>query len=105
MSAKLTEPQIWYEVTGYGAHIEKVNVVAFTAHTVTVRQPSLWKDGGYICQRRSRALFFPTFDEAKDFLVNREEAALQSARIRLQKAQGSLGNAKGITEKLLKEPE
>ncbi|MBJ9709861.1 hypothetical protein [Burkholderia gladioli] len=83
-----------YRVTPWG-NIRAYEVVKETPASVT-----------YVDGRRNRAerkiaqnhCWFDTWQECKDWLVLEAEKEVDSARVRLQRANDKLGNAKGLKE-------
>lgn len=61
-------------------------------------EKSVWIRGRRIAKRSSYENYFDTFDEAKEFLTKYAESTLNSARRRLELAQGFAGNVKGLKE-------
>lgn len=80
----------WYRAWATFNSIEAVEIEKST-------DSSVWIDG----RRHSRAgwqSYFPTWQEAKDYLISEAEKSVQSARRVLDHAYGKLGNAKGMKQ-------
>ena len=91
--------ETWYRTGGFGRDlIESVTVVKSTDKTVVVRQKD-WH--GHETDSRAAIKsgyknYFRTWKEAHAYLLARAEAAVESARRRLELANGQLGNVRGL---------
>lgn len=59
---------------------------------------SVWINGQRRAKRSDWDNYFPTFDEAKAFVIHEMESGVDSARRELERAKDKLGNAKGLKE-------
>jgi hypothetical protein len=78
--------ETWFEVWS-----DKIKSVQVEKHT----ENSVWIDG----QRRGRwswRAYFPTWEEAHKYLLDKAETDLESARLALQRQQGRHGQIKGM---------
>lgn len=74
---------------------QKVEVVKQTEKTVTVRMLDRFSKSAYD-SRRVNPDIFDTFDQAKAFMIQRQEERLESIRLQLARENGYLGNLKGL---------
>lgn len=86
---------IKYKTSNYGVEIERVEVIRETAQCVFVVASGRER-------RESKSSewskYHDTWQQAKDFLVERETVRVEAARRILELAKGKLGNAKGLRE-------
>lgn len=86
----------WYEVGKWGDKIEPVEVERSTEQSVWVFNK--WRVDRV--ERRARvsehACYFPTWEEAHAYLLDRAETRLAGARRALALAQSAHGNVKGM---------
>jgi uncharacterized protein YqjF (DUF2071 family) len=81
----------------YGTDIERVECTRETEHTV-------WMMGRWGNKKKERkaakvaefARYHDSWELARDFLVETGESKVAAARLMLERAQGFLGNAKGL---------
>ena len=75
-----------------GSKIEEIEILGQT--DFFVKLPNGRKDA----KRSSGFNYFDTFQEAKDFLIGVAENKVRSLRLQLERANGELGQIKGIKE-------
>jgi hypothetical protein len=83
---------IKYRCFARGCNIEKVDVVSQTERFVKL------SNGRKDAKRSSGYNYFDSFDEAKEFLIEIAENKVRSLRLQLDRANGELGQIKGIKE-------
>ena len=71
--------------------VEKVEVEKET-------ESSVWIQGRREVKETQYSAFFDTFQEAKDFLIDVFEKKAQTVRRQLERANGYIGDAKGLKE-------
>lgn len=92
----------WYMTRRYSTQIEPIEVVRETQKQVIYlrRQFSLSGPDRFIETRTPKdgvfEKFFPTWEEAHQYLLKHFEERVISARLRLEQANGDLGNVKGL---------
>jgi hypothetical protein len=81
----------WYEVDNYSATIKPVRVLRETAKRLVLA------DCAHINARRAKAdTYFPTWEEAHQYLMALTQRELDMARMALARVQGRHGNVKGM---------
>lgn len=90
----MSEPVTMFRAVHYGSpRIETIQVVKLTTKTAMVISEHT---GTYRTNLlTSHDAIFPTWEEARDWLLERCERNVQSARRELEQANGALGNVKG----------
>lgn len=93
--------ETWFKTGGWKEKIQPVEVVKTTEKFVTIREERFSFGPKKFDERRcakegSYDRYFPTWEEAHAYLLNKAEAKLVSARRSLELAQGELGNVKGM---------
>lgn len=95
----IEQPEYMYRAGGYGDKlIEKVKAIKLTAKTL-IYEATDWRGEAHKQTERLHAsfhAFFPSWEEARDWLLRKAENDLESARLQLQRAQGKVGNIKGL---------
>lgn len=81
--------ETWFRVWLSFHEIRPFQVEKFT-------DSSVWIGGRRNVRLTNHMSYFPTWDEAHTHLLQRTKADLDSARQRLQRAQGLYGNVKGM---------
>lgn len=84
-----------YKIADYGKNpIEEVEVIKETKCFVTIRS----NFNGKIYERNQAkdGKFFPTFEEAKQKMIDEAQGKVDNARLQLERAKKSLDNAKGL---------
>jgi hypothetical protein len=81
--------ETWYLTRKYAAKLESVQVDRFTSH-------SIWVDGRRRSKRGGWENYFPTWEEARIYLLEQAENRLAGARWQVQQAEGLVGNIKGL---------
>lgn len=91
----------WFEVD-YSGRVSPVEVASFTEKTVTIVSIGFRNTR----QKRSSSWrhYFPTFDEAKSFALERAVKTVVSLRKQLERANGDLGRIKGMKNPLETQP-
>ncbi|HVI55442.1 MAG TPA: hypothetical protein VM621_10360 [Luteibacter sp.] len=89
---------VWFSAS-YG-RINTVVVLSETEKTVTVLHAGE-KKARRQAKRSEFSNYFPTFEEAKSFLIEVAERNVASIRLQLERANGALGNAKGLRDPTL----
>ena len=89
--------------TSYSANnIEQVQVIRETAACVYVKSEG-WQKGGKSERREAKhgefAQYHDTWQAAHEYLVQKAEAKVASARLQLERLSGALGNIKGMKPK------
>jgi hypothetical protein len=74
---------------------QKVEVVKQTEKTVTLRKSHPY-DGKPYDRKMVNPDIFDTFDQAKAFMVQKQEDRLKSLRLQLDRENGKLGQLKGL---------
>lgn len=95
--------ETWYRTGGWGHLIEEVQVVKSTEKSVIVLEKR-WMIGGRDqeyqkvrhAKRSEYSAYFPTWEEAHAYLLDKAEREVNGARLRLNDATGRLGNIKGL---------
>lgn len=85
----------WFKTTRHGREIEPVEVIKSTEATVTLAATRWYGE------RRARRIstyecFYPTWEAAHAALMDDAEKSVTYARLELDRAQGRLGNIKGL---------
>ncbi len=83
---------IKYRCFTRGNNVEKVEIVSQTEHFVKL------SNGRKDAKRSSGYNYFDSFNEAKEFLIESAENKVRSLRLQLERANGELGQIKGIKE-------
>lgn len=86
--------ETWYAASGFdwSEPVQAVQVESYTAGFVVLqgeKRRTKRVTEGYHC-------YFQTWKEARDHQLRKAEAGVQAARLLLQKAEGRLGNIKGL---------
>lgn len=92
----------WYKVSGHRQQISPVEIEKNTDHFVFVRDPY-----GYgtekakakvvrLAIRSECGAYFPTWEDAHAYVLERAERSVRDSRLRLEQANGHLGNVKGL---------
>jgi hypothetical protein len=95
----MDQPAYMFRACTYGREkITRVKVIKLTPKTLTYEQFD-WR--GNMCPQSERIeshgrAAFPTWEEARDWLLQRAEGELEVARRCLQVAQSTVGNIKGM---------
>ena len=61
-------------------------------------EKSVWINGNHTAKRSQWKNFFDTWDEAKKMLTDHQSQRVNSLRRQLEKANGKLGNIKGLVD-------
>lgn len=95
--------QTWFKTGGWRELIEPVCVVKVTAKTVTVREKRFTigaESDKYDDMRRDKhglyERFFPTWEEAHAYLLERTESKLKNARNTIEESSKKLDKIKGM---------
>jgi len=75
-----------------GYKIEEIEILGETEHFVKLT------NGRKDAKRSGAYNYFDTFQEAKDFLIDVAENKVRSLRLALERANGELGQIKGLKE-------
>lgn len=89
--------EIWYRTGGWSELIDRVEVERSTDACVFVKSAHR-KAGERQAKRSEYYQYHETWAAAHAYLLDKAEKSLASALVRLQEAQGKLGNIKGIKE-------
>lgn len=86
---------IWYKISMWGApKIIEVKVISETPMTVMVREE--WWAAARDKRHNKAGEYFPTFDEARDCLVQNFERDLTHAKDKVHQLQSYLGQARSL---------
>jgi len=88
-----------YRTSGNAIDIEEREIIRETKCTVSFSKENLFTSGIRIVREKKDsewAQWHTTWEDAHNHLFKKAESRLNSARLRLQKAQGALGNVKGL---------
>ena len=95
----IEQPEYMYRASDWSSiPISKVKVIKLTAKTLVYASRGS-RGEVYTNTERLQAsshAFFPVWEEARDWLLRKAERELESARLQLQRAQGKVGNIKGL---------
>ena len=86
--------ETWYKVRF--DKIEPVEVVRHTAKFVIFPKDEFWNKERKEAKRSDWSNYFETWEEAYDYALTKAQAKVDSLRLQLQKANGTLGNIKGM---------
>lgn len=91
-------PKTMYRTSGRS--IGAAKVVSETAKYVTVEYPAIFDGGKPYTRREAKnsdySTFFGTWEDAKSYLVTRQEQEVISLRAQLEGAKGRLGQLRGM---------
>lgn len=84
----------WYVTTSYGDQIEEVTVYKETTHCVWIKS---WR-GIRRTNKRGYDCYFPTWQEAKAFIVNKARKAVEDKKHALSLAEERLREIEALKE-------
>lgn len=99
MTATNAEFQTWFRVRG--THIDAVEVVKVNPETLMVSSKYLMGKGRKelrVAKASQYEKYFPSFDEARAYLLNYIDMSIVRLRRQLEQANGRRGQIKGMKE-------
>lgn len=91
--------QTWFGVNNYSRQVRTVVVVRETAKTLVITDPASTRRRDWTVHKESTGeAYYPTFAEAKAWLVREAEAQVTAANIRLNAATRQLEEANAVTD-------
>lgn len=90
---------VWFAVTNYSQRVRTVVVVRETAKTLVITDPASTRRRDWTVHKESTGeAYYPTFAEAKAWLVREAEAQVAAAKTRLNAATRQLEEANAVTD-------